>query len=187
MIKLRRFYESVQTNLIKKEFIVMLCFDCSNTLSSWLVRWSSWSLHCHRSPRSPAVCSLSFPSKYLSVNQLEQSKISNNGGWNLGNENVEHRDWFNIWPERQQTFEVKERVELNACDNAIAEKERDGRLRKDDKRKLPFFPTLGPLVKIKTESTGKFSNFNFQWTKTLYQNNLKNIAFFFYIFQGLKM
>ena len=77
--------------------------------------------------------------------------------------------------------------ELNACDNAIAEKERDGRVRKDDKRKLPSFPTLGPLVKIQTESTRKLSNFNFQWTKTLYQNNLKNIALFFYIFQGLKM
>ena len=40
---------------------------------------------------------------------------------------------------------------------------------------------------FETESTRKLSNFNFQWTKTLYQNNLKNIAFFFYIFQGLKM
>ena len=39
----------------------------------------------------------------------------------------------------------------------------------------------------KTESIRKLSNFNFQWTITLYQNNLKNIAFFFYIFQGLKM
>ena len=82
---------------------------------------------------------------------------------------------------------VNERGELNACDNAIAEKERDGRVRKDDKRKLPSFPTLGPLVKIKTESTRKLSNFNFQWTKTLYQNNLKKIALFFYIFQVLKM
>ena len=25
----------------------------------------------------------------------------------------------------------------------------------------------------------KFSNFNYQWTKTLYQNNLNDIAFFF--------
>ena len=48
---------------------------------------------------------------------------------------------------------------INACDNAIAEKERDDRVRKDDKRKLPSFPTLGPLVKIKTESTRKFNNF----------------------------
>ena len=76
---------------------------------------------------------------------------------------------------------------INACDNAIAEKERDGRVRKDDKRKLPSFPTLGPLVKIKTESTRKFSNFfNFQWTKPLYQNNLKNIAFFFLHFSRAK-
>ena len=29
--------------------------------------------------------------------------------------------------------------------------------------------------------------FNFQWTKTLYQNNLKHIAFFFYIFQELNI
>ena len=40
---------------------------------------------------------------------------------------------------------------------------------------------------IKTESTRKLSICNFQWTKTLYQNNLKNIAFCFYSFQGLKM
>ena len=39
--------------------------------------------------------------------------------------------------------------------------------------------------KIKMESIKKLSNFNFQWTKTLYQNNLKNICIPFYIFQGL--
>ena len=39
-------------------------------------------------------------------------------------------------------------------------------------------------VKLKTESNRKLSNFNFQWTKTLYQNNLKNIAFFFAFFKG---
>ena len=37
---------------------------------------------------------------------------------------------------------------------------------------------------IKTESTRTLSNFNFQWTKILYQNNLKNIAFFFTFFKG---
>ena len=31
---------------------------------------------------------------------------------------------------------------------------------------------------IKTESTRKWRNFNSQGTKTLYQNNLKNITFF---------
>ena len=36
----------------------------------------------------------------------------------------------------------------------------------------------------RTESTRKLSSFNFQWTKTLYQNNLKNIAFFFTFFKG---
>ena len=37
---------------------------------------------------------------------------------------------------------------------------------------------------IKTESTRKLNNFDFQWTKTLYQNNLKHIAFFFTFFKG---
>ena len=37
---------------------------------------------------------------------------------------------------------------------------------------------------LKTESTRKLSICNFQWTKTLYQNNLKNIAFFFTFFKG---
>ena len=40
------------------------------------------------------------------------------------------------------------------------------------------------LHRFKTESVTKLSNFNFKWTKTLYQNNLNNIAFFS-IFQGL--
>ena len=33
-----------------------------------------------------------------------------------------------------------------------------------------------PLKYFKTESIRKLSNVNFQWTKTLYQNNLNNIA-----------
>ena len=37
---------------------------------------------------------------------------------------------------------------------------------------------------VKTESVKKLSNFNFQWTKTLYQNNLKHIALFFTFFEG---
>ena len=37
---------------------------------------------------------------------------------------------------------------------------------------------------IEREFTRKLSNFNPQWTKTLYQNNLKNIAFFFTFFKG---
>ena len=32
----------------------------------------------------------------------------------------------------------------------------------------------------------RLSNFNSQWTKTLYQNNLKNIAFFLLFFQARK-
>ena len=39
---------------------------------------------------------------------------------------------------------------------------------------------------VKMESTRELSNFNFQWTKTLYQNNLTNITFFFTIFKGYR-
>ena len=44
---------------------------------------------------------------------------------------------------------------------------------------------INRLTTIKTEYIRKFSNFNFEWTKTLNQNNLNNIAFFCHIFQGL--
>ena len=42
---------------------------------------------------------------------------------------------------------------------------------------------------IKTESIRKWSNFNFQWTKTLstlYQKNLNNIALFFTFFKAYR-
>ena len=39
---------------------------------------------------------------------------------------------------------------------------------------------------IKTEYTRKLSNFNFQWTKTLYQNDLKNVAYFSTFFKNLR-
>ena len=43
---------------------------------------------------------------------------------------------------------------------------------------------LKGLKKIKMESIRKLSNFNFQWTKTVYQNNVKHIAFFFPLFKS---
>ena len=39
---------------------------------------------------------------------------------------------------------------------------------------------------LKTKSTRKLSNLNFRWTKTLYQKNLKNIAFFFTFFKDYR-
>ena len=41
--------------------------------------------------------------------------------------------------------------------------------------------------RVKTESVRRLSNFNFQWAKTLYEDNLRNYCILFYIFQGLKM
>ena len=51
-------------------------------------------------------------------------------------------------------------------------------------RKLPWFrgEVLGFI--FKTESIRKLSNFNFQRTKTLYQNNLNNTAFFITFFKS---
>ena len=40
-------------------------------------------------------------------------------------------------------------------------------------------------VKLTFFALCELNNFNFQWTKTVYQNNFKHIAFFFYTFQGL--
>ena len=40
---------------------------------------------------------------------------------------------------------------------------------------------------IKMESTRKLSNFNSQWTKTLYQKNFKNTAFLFTLSTGYRM
>ena len=44
----------------------------------------------------------------------------------------------------------------------------------------------GYTLWIKTESIRKWSNFNFQGTKILYQNNLNNIAFLFIFFKGYR-
>ena len=40
---------------------------------------------------------------------------------------------------------------------------------------------------INTESIRKLSYFNFLWSKTLYQNNLKNSTFLFTFFKGYRM
>ena len=47
-----------------------------------------------------------------------------------------------------------------------------------------FVKSAVKKFEIKTEFTRTLSNFNFQWTKSLYQNNLKNIAFFVTFFKG---
>ena len=41
------------------------------------------------------------------------------------------------------------------------------------------------LVHVKKESIRKLSNFNFQWTKSLYQNNFTAYCILFHIFEGL--
>ena len=38
---------------------------------------------------------------------------------------------------------------------------------------------IGSIYNVKMESIRKMSNFNFQWTKTLNQNILSHIEFFF--------
>ena len=52
---------------------------------------------------------------------------------------------------------------------------------------MPSWKTsLQRLKEIETEYIRKLSNFNFQWTKTLYQNNLNNITFFCAFFKGYR-
>ena len=53
-----------------------------------------------------------------------------------------------------------------------------------NRRSKQYNVSLFCSVKIKMESTRKLSNFNFLQTKTSFQNNLKNIAFFFTFFNG---
>ena len=48
------------------------------------------------------------------------------------------------------------------------------------------FPEQILVDVIKTESIRKSSTFNFQWTKTLYQNDFKHTAFFFMFFKGYR-
>ena len=48
---------------------------------------------------------------------------------------------------------------------------------------FPVMP-MGITIDVKTESIRNLSNFNFQWTKTLYQNNSKHVAFFFTFFES---
>ena len=41
----------------------------------------------------------------------------------------------------------------------------------------PVTKSSSIVTVIKTESTRKLNNFNFQWTKTMFQINLKHFAF----------
>ena len=59
-----------------------------------------------------------------------------------------------------------------------------GSLRSFRLRDFAITAQLKNSTSVKTESIRKLSNFNFQWTKTLYQNNLKHIAFFFTFFES---
>ena len=51
---------------------------------------------------------------------------------------------------------------------------------------LPYVSVPRWRRSFKTESIRKLSDFNFQWTKTLCQNNLNNTAFFFRFFKGYR-
>ena len=45
---------------------------------------------------------------------------------------------------------------------------------------------LNGIQQIKMKSIRKLSNFDFQWTKILYQNILSHIASFFALFKGCR-
>ena len=52
--------------------------------------------------------------------------------------------------------------------------------------KLHVIIHANAFAKFKTKFIRKLSNFNFQWTKPLYQNILSHIAFFFTLFKDNK-
>ena len=90
---------------------------------------------------------------------------------------------WNTWLARVVSVEDQSYVSLRHRNNlqlSDVEEKRNS----DDKVKDPDAEHnyLGNFQGYKTESFRKLSNFNYQWTKTLYQNNLKNIAFFFTFF-----
>ena len=78
-----------------------------------------------------------------------------------------HLPRFQVWPSKSRLF----------CSQSI-----------DSERKQKNVQNTNKVWcgKLKMESTRKLSNFYFQWGKTLYQNNLTNIAFFFTFFKGLR-
>ena len=78
-----------------------------------------------------------------------------------------HLPRFQVWPSKSRLF----------CSQSI-----------DSERKQKNVQNMNKVWcgKLKMESTRKLSNFYFQWGKTLYQNNLTNIAFFFTFFKGLR-
>ena len=51
-------------------------------------------------------------------------------------------------------------------------------------KELQFLEGTKEKKMIKPESTRPLSNFDFQWSKILFQNNLKHIAFFRTFFKG---
>ena len=51
---------------------------------------------------------------------------------------------------------------------------------------LYAFKAASRVNVIRMESIRKLISFNFQWTKTLYQNNFKHIAVFFTFFNGYR-
>ena len=78
-----------------------------------------------------------------------------------------HLPRFQVWPSKSRLF----------CSQSI-----------DSERKQKNVQNTNKVWcgKLKMKSTRKLSNFYFQWGKTLYQNNLTNIAFFFTFFKGLR-
>ena len=56
----------------------------------------------------------------------------------------------------------------------------------NDAKMSSFHLIFRHSLNIKMESIRKLSNFNFQWTKTLYQNILNNTAFFFTFVKGYR-
>ena len=109
---------------------------------------------------------------------------------------VETRDWMNTIEPRNVRAVMKRIVEdVTAIDTQVSQLYEEGvrKAHSSGVDRTVLFPCTNPSIawavlfrSLKTESIRKLSNFNFQWTKTLCQNNLNNIAFFFTFFKGYR-
>ena len=125
------------------------------------------------------------PEDEVKTEDATTNKINNCHIWVYAWNKVTVQSLFpevNEMSQRVQAFSVLSRIPLDNRRGLVF-----GLSRCINFSDLPFKRRFSPkplLISSKTESTRTLSNFDFQWTKILYQNNLKHIAFFLTFFKA---
>ena len=105
-----------------------------------------------------------------------------------------------VWYEKKSKWEKIGNVFSNQCSSIQTSFLELKVKKKKNRRSYNLFPSFSllpvdrsvgrvgenPGNKVEEIKTESIRNFNFQWTKTLYQNNWNNIAFFFTLFKGYR-